>query len=62
MKDPDLGWCVWRCVDGRIEYNTSMLVTQGWCDVAAFSVANTVNRIRLWADLLNNPTETMEDE
>jgi hypothetical protein len=53
------GW-KWQCIDGRIQWSGP----RGWrfADVMTYAVRVTPERVVLWADLLANPTEDVEDD
>jgi hypothetical protein len=59
------GGMAWRVVGGELQYTLSTrpdLLEWKWTSHTGCEHEITPKRIRAWADLLANPTETVEDE
>jgi hypothetical protein len=57
VKDPNIIG-EWRCVDGELQVRYGPMQPWSAVDYAGVTTA----RVRLWADLLANPTETVDDD
>ena len=60
VKDP-IGPYEWRCVDGELEYRLPD-VELSWRDGSPLGWSLTPARVALWADLIERPTEDVEEE
>jgi hypothetical protein len=68
VRDPMPGYTQgWRCVGGQIEYNPYPKLADHWQSLMHDDALNgcrlpTVERIKVWADLLATPDELVDDE